>query len=151
MILYVIHVYIIVSSDLSRTRETASILNEKFGVDIIYDDRIRELGYGDLEGVSKDQFLPNTFDIFKDSPDYFHAESMEHLYDRLNSFFSELDFSKDILIVTHGGTLRMILYFIENDSFDKSLYDSSYRNLKIGNASILKWDVLNKSNCFLSK
>ena len=44
----------IFSSDLLRARETAEIINEKIGAKIEYDKRLREVNYGNYEGIHVD-------------------------------------------------------------------------------------------------
>lgn len=131
----------IISSDLLRAKETAEIINEKFNVSIECDKRLREMNYGDLEGVCRDELTPDIWEIFNNKPDKLHAEHIESVFDRVKSFFDELNLNdENILIVTHGGTLRMIMYYANyKDKFDKKIYMENFQHKKIKNADILEW------------
>ena len=47
----------IVCSDLLRAHETAMIVQPKLGVPLVPDARLRECGFGKLEGLTKDEIL----------------------------------------------------------------------------------------------
>jgi isoleucyl-tRNA synthetase len=47
---------IIVASDLKRTRETAEIIREATGIEIVYDERLREISFGEFNGQSWDAY-----------------------------------------------------------------------------------------------
>lgn len=131
----------IISSDLLRAKETAEIINERFGKKIILDTRIREINYGILEGVPRDTLTQETWDIFNNNPEQLQAEPKIHIFERIKSFFDELQNLKDnILIVTHGGALRMIMYYAENrNEFDNDKYTKYFKDIKINNADIFEW------------
>lgn len=132
----------IYSSDLLRASETAKIINKKFNLDIILDNRLREINYGDLEGVPKLNLSKDTWDIFNTNPLKLNAEPIVNVYNRIKDFFDELDKNKNILIVAHGGALRVIMYYINNRyTFNKDEYDKNYRDVKINNGGIFAWNV----------
>jgi len=132
----------IISSDLLRAKETAEIINEANGVNLIFDQRLREINYGDLEGISRDNLKPETWDIFNVTPEKFNAEPFTDVFVRIKSLFDELsDKQENILIVTHGGPLRMIMYYANNrDKFDKKEYALFSQNAKIKNAAVFGWE-----------
>lgn len=133
----------IISSDLLRARETAEIINQLLGVEISFDQRLREINYGDLEGIPRTELTPNTWDIFNETPEKLNAERMASVFERIKSFFDELDKHQDnILIVTHGGALRIIMHYAESRyNFDKEKYSNTHQNSKIKNASIFQWNM----------
>lgn len=132
----------IISSDLLRAKETAEIINKKFGKNITYDSRIREINYGVLEGIPRDTLTQDIWDTFNTKPEELKAENKIHVYNRIKSFFNDLKNSKDnILIVTHGGALRMIMYYAQNkNDFDNTKYLKEFNNAKINNADIFEWN-----------
>lgn len=133
----------IYSSDLSRAKETAEIINENFGLDIVLDARLREINYGDLEGVPRPTLSQDVWDVFNNNPEKLNAEPIISVFNRIKSFFDELDYDKNIIIVTHGGALRTIMYYINNrDNFDKKTYDEKYRDTKINNGAFFECDLL---------
>lgn len=136
----------IYSSDLLRAKETAEIINENFGLDIILDNRLREINYGDLEGVPRPTLTQDVWDVFNNNPEELNAEPITKVFNRIKSFFDELDYNKNIIIVTHGGALRTIMYYINNrDSFDKKIYDEKYRDTKINNGAFFECNLLDSS------
>lgn len=132
----------IVSSDLSRARETAEILNDKIGCKIELDSRLREINYGVLEGVCRDNLTPKDWEIFNTTPEALNAEPMISVFSRIKSCFDELrEAEGNILVVTHGGALRMIMYYASSpESFERNEYVKFCQNAKIKNAAVFKWN-----------
>lgn len=130
----------IISSDLSRAKETAEIINGFLNLSIRFDSRLREVNYGDLQGVFNKDISKQTWEIFNNEPHKLNAESFEDVYLRVKSFFNEIDMSKNTLLVTHGGFIRMALYFAENqDVFQKDVYEKTYQFLEIRNTDIFDY------------
>jgi len=132
----------IVSSDLLRAKETAEILNKVFGVSLVFDKRLREINYGDLEGIPRDTLKPEMWDIFNKTPEKLNAEPFVDVFTRIKTFFDELsDTNENILVVTHGGPLRMIMYYANNrENFNKKEHTIFSQNAKINNAAIFEWE-----------
>ena len=103
------HIY---SSPLLRAFSTAKILaNED---DIIVDDRLKERSYGDWSGLNKSEikeqvgeelFLSARRGWSTKPP---NGESLEDVSSRVSSFLEALPLSGNILIVSHGNTIRAI-------------------------------------------
>lgn len=131
----------IISSDLIRAKETAEIINVRTKCPLIVDKRLREINYGILEGVERNKLPSNIWDIFNNEPNKLNAEPMTRVYSRIKSFFDELEEQKNILIVTHGGALRMIMHYAEcRDVFVRERYDLLFKNAIIKNASVFQWE-----------
>ncbi len=113
-----------ISSPLIRAKETAEILLRESGnsVSISFDDRIKEMNFGSLEGVSvRDgkliQFLKEPIVDYK-FPD---GESFQEVMKRTQEFLKELiskDDGKTYLVSTHGCALRAMLNFLYEDKDD---------------------------------
>ena len=130
----------IYSSDLLRARKTADIINEKIGAQIILDKRLREVNYGNLEGVLRDTITQETWNIYNTNPEKLNAESKLKVFTRIKNFLDDIKEDKEnILIVAHGGTLRMIMYYANNNEFDNEKYET-YMDIKINNADIFQFD-----------
>ena len=135
----------IYASDLDRAKETANIINKKIGTDIILDKRLREVSYGDFEGVDTKVFTDDMWEVFKRTPEKAKGESRINVYNRIKEFLEEIE-NKDenILIVTHGGIIRMMLYYADNtDNFDIDEYAKHstgkwYENLQVIELKIKK-------------
>ena len=131
----------IISSDLKRTVETAHIINRHLGVPMQFDERLRELNYGSLQGTFNQNISPETWKRFNYYPEEFQAEDLYAFYMRIKSFFDDLDDSKNTLVVTHGGTIRMMMLYAKNKiGFERSEFVELYTTMKIKNASVFEWD-----------
>jgi len=132
----------IFSSNLLRAKETSEIINKFINVDISLDERLQELNYGIIEGRILKEISSECWNQFNLHPEQLGAESFESAYNRIKDFFKNLVKINllNVLIVTHGGTLRMIRYYEGNrDYFNKEDYIKNYLSSKIEHASIIKW------------
>ncbi len=110
---------VIYTSPLTRARATAAIIAEKLGHTLIADARLEEKHLGELEGLTVHEFKMQF-------PDLFHAwheqqlplnmpqgETHAHLHERVCAFLDEVRArhadAKRIAIVSHGGTIGMML------------------------------------------
>ncbi len=102
-------------SDLQRATETTRIICKS---EIITDSRLREVDFGDWEGLTYDEIKakhPETLaaweaDIFKNAPP--NGETLEGLSTRVQSLLDELRAKHEdqrILIVAHGGVLQTLI------------------------------------------
>ena len=109
----------IYSSDLERAKKTAEILNNSLRLPIEITDNIREIGFGEWEGLKRNevqtkypyeynQWIRNglILDKIKD------AETLDHLTTRLTQFIADVKLrhtdEKNIVVVSHGGTIRIL-------------------------------------------
>ena len=131
----------IVSSDLSRAKETAGIINATLSLPITFDSRLRETNCGDLQGLLSKEIPEETWYTFNREPHKFHAESLEDVYNRVKSFFNELDETKNTLVVTHAGVIRMAWYLAHNpDLYNQEDFEKTALQFKIKNTEIFAWD-----------
>jgi len=131
----------IFSSDLKRAKQTAQIINQFFNLPIIYDKRLREFNYGQFEGRLSHDISEAEWDLFNKDPEQLNAENKESVYKRVNEFCHKLDKTKNILIITHGGIMRMLLYCVQNNwAFKTDKFLQFFKNTSIPNLSIIQWD-----------
>ncbi len=131
----------IISSDLSRTMETAQIANQHTHFPIQSDRRLREFNYGDLEGTLGLSHPPELWDMFDHMPEKFNAESIPDIYNRIKSFFEILDVRENVLLVTHGGAIRMMMYYVEHPSeLNLDEFLELARSKTIPNTAIFQWN-----------
>lgn len=136
----------VISSDLIRAKETAEIVNKYLNKQISFDKRLREINYGNIEGKQKKEISLTEWSVFNQSPAILGAESFEEVYQRVQSFCSDLLNKQDVLLVTHGGIIRMLMYFAVNPYFfDAEKYEKTYKYLKIKNGDVFVWNQ-NSSN-----
>ncbi len=118
----------IYSSPLSRAYETACIIRGRQNIPVIKDDRLKEIGFGEMEGVSYDVWLrsDSPYRFFFDEPvQYFPppgGESLEEVCERAKDFVqSELETdskAEKILVVAHGALNKAMMCYFEG--YDKA-------------------------------
>jgi broad specificity phosphatase PhoE len=96
---------IIFTSDLTRARKTAEIINTRHGAELVASSKLREASFGEFEGKSlHDPAVTKAFSKYADerAPDYFK---------QVQSYLSEITScgKKNIFIVGHFGTIRAII------------------------------------------
>ena len=114
---------IIVTSDLSRALNTGTAVANKKGIPLVVDSRLREMAYGDAEGLLYTEAIEKygadlwkrfqTFNRDNDHISFPNGETRKMARDRFHSVLLELIDSttyQNIGISTHGGALRNILH-----------------------------------------
>ena len=107
---------LIISSPLKRARKTAEIINETVKCNIIFEDSLKERGYGIFEGMIRKEIndelinsdILNNYYINKE---YKEIETIQSLCSRVWKLLDNLKpkyKDNNILLVTHGGTIRAI-------------------------------------------
>ncbi|AEB76071.1 phosphoglycerate mutase [Clostridium botulinum] len=117
---------IIYTSPIERAYKTAEIIRGDKKIEIVKNDGLKELNYGEWEGSTIEEIEKNPMyneqldNLFNHPKEYvpFGGETYEHLIERIDSTMNEiLEKNKDkkVLIVTHGMTLKALIhYFNEN-------------------------------------
>jgi broad specificity phosphatase PhoE len=106
----------IYASDLARARDTAAILAERLRVPVTLDERLRERGFGAWEGLTMAEIearfaADHTRWRAGEGAGAVDAEPFETFAERVGSFLHEVlerHPDEDVLIVAHGGTIRVI-------------------------------------------
>ena len=136
------------SSDLLRALETAQIINQFWQLPIQEDKRLREFSFGCLEGELAGNLTQEVFEILNNNPTEFGAEAKEAIYCRVKAFCEDLDKTKNTLIITHGGFLRMMMYYVQHqNSFNLNEF-IPYLIIKLNNLCVFEWQ---NENCFVPK
>lgn len=117
----------VITSPLVRARETADIVLEHRNIPVITEERIREIGFGEMEGrqiSEEEKHDPNSefYCFFHDPEHYVPArggETIISLLERTADFLNELKqkqewYEKTILISTHGAASRALLAAIKH-------------------------------------
>ena len=127
---------VIFSSPLKRAKQTAKIINNSKGLNIIFDDRLRERNYGEFEGTNKSSFDYNEFWSYEKNIRYEKAENVQDFFKRIYNFLDEI-ISKDynsVLIVCHAGVEKAIECY-----FNGLMPDEKIGPFLPDNASVLKY------------
>jgi 2,3-bisphosphoglycerate-dependent phosphoglycerate mutase len=112
------------SSDLRRALDTAGPISRAVGREVTVDTRLRERGFGVLEGASSERLDPpvsgivggRVVDADAAPPE---GESIRRLVDRVAGFLDDLgadgdgDGDGDVVLVVHGGVVRAALAHLD--------------------------------------
>lgn len=116
-------------SPLVRARQTVAAIVGSSIIPIIYDERLTERSFGDLEEQSVDR-PDGKACRYSFAVKYPNGESNLQVAARIYSFLDEIKekySDKNILIVSHGSVCRIIrTYFL--DMTDEEFYSYSHRN-----------------------
>lgn len=105
----------ILSSDLSRSLETARRIAESTGAKVTVSERLRERMFGEWEGERYGDLVPASQAILNGSPSVYDicppgGESMNGAWERVTPIADELTVSEqNALVVAHGGILALLL------------------------------------------
>lgn len=97
---------LIICSPLKRAKQTAEIMNQGRNIPILYDDRISERDFGELEGKRQEEFDFRGFWSYERNLSYERAENIRTFFERVYAFLDEIQQTysgKNILLVAHGG------------------------------------------------
>lgn len=121
---------ICICSPLKRTKQTAAILIRN-KVKIIYDDLIKERGFGDYEGKKI------IFDLVAQQWDYklndssHNIESIKDCLERANKFLNKIKKqfpNKTILIISHGSFMKALHFNLVGYSEDTDFLSFNPKN-----------------------
>lgn len=144
---------LIVSSDLSRAYSTGSAVADKLGIPLIVDPRLREMSYGEAEGMLFEEavrvFGPElwqklqSFKRINDDAGFPGGETRKVARERFLAALMELIANTNhqvIGISTHGGALRNILH---------SFLPEDHLMLSIPNCVIYKCEYITATQSFI--
>lgn len=138
----------IFSSPLKRAYETACIVKGSRDIPIVKDERIREISFGDMEGVHlsewNDEQSPYRF-FFTEPGKYLappNGENLSQVCARTREFLEEVvepQFKawERIMIVAHGAANKGLMCYIEGNTEDNYWGDGLQKNCE---ASIFRYD-----------
>lgn len=129
---------VIYSSPLQRAKVTADTINTHHNVEVICDDRLKELYLGDRQGVVLRDCSKDELDEFFKDPKKFGAESYDELCSRVEDMYKSIEQmgkTKNILIVAHGGVYRAIARYIMGLDSVHSEKIQSLKNCEVVNFS----------------
>jgi len=109
-------VEVLYSSDLARAGETAEIVAERLGLEVRFDPRLRERGFGAWEGLTTAEIETGFAEAHRRwrSGEGFGADDAEPFgafAARVHTFLEDLlrlHPQETVLVVAHGGSIRVI-------------------------------------------
>lgn len=147
----------LISSDLQRTLTTAGYISEVLDLSIQKEPMLRETNNGVLAGMLNAEALvryPGLFfsSLGMDEP-YPGGECPSQFFHRIQSWF--FDFvnkhkhaDDNILIVTHGGVIRIIYHLVNNIPWSNKshLFNVDYCSVHILNTASMQFEAENKTD-----
>ncbi len=128
-----INIDVVISSPLSRARETAKILVDS-KLPINTDDRIKERDWGLNEGASIDSVDRwDCWDLILNTK-LNNIECIQDFMYRVSSFIEDIKIrykDKNVLVVTHSAVIRVIHYMLGTIPEDGDLSKIDIPNLRI--------------------
>ena len=121
---------IIYSSPLKRAYETATLIRGERNIDIITDDRLRELNFGSMEGECYEKLYEEKthgFKYFFTEPQLYYppedGETLEHLIERASNFMTNIiepleDKYERVMVVAHGAMNKALMTHVKKHSLE---------------------------------
>ena len=133
---------IIYASPLARTQETAGILNERFGVEIITAPALMERDFGTLSGKLRSEISRKLIeDDLEGHYDYrpYGGESVSEVTARVKDFVESLHAQnrETVMLVTHRGVIRILYDLYPSDAFAESITPGSKHIFEIPSVGAL--------------
>lgn len=141
---------VILCSPLKRTKKTAEIVNQDKQVPVIFEERLKERNFGDLEGKYPEKYRQkfiNAWNYLLNAKED-NIEPVVNLCDKVWGFLDEVKEKyqdKNVMLVTHGAISHVILAYFEGISEDGSLRMSGMENCEIRE---FEWDKGEKDGRF---
>jgi probable phosphoglycerate mutase len=135
--------YVLYSSDLMRAKQTAEIVGKHLNLEVIQEMGLREINTGIAAGKTKDWARENRnpgsgggFNI--DYQEFQEGETFRQFYSRVCNCMERICDSqkKDMIIVTHGGTLAYIIAWWMN--FEPHMLAKACFSASAGSISLLQ-------------
>ncbi|MCA9497189.1 MAG: histidine phosphatase family protein [Nanoarchaeota archaeon] len=145
----------IITSPMKRTVQTSVIIEQENNrdINIFEDSRLIEIDFGVFDCKGNEEIFQKykkEYEIRKENKFKFiipEGESYEMVYERVKDFFHEIyEENNSLLLVTHGTTLKLILYFLTELSLEE--IDNNY---VYGNCCIFSFDLEKQGDNFISK
>ncbi len=143
----------IYSSPLLRTRRTAEIINESFGLEVKFEESLKERCFGVWEDLTHGEILeryPAEYDLWKkDHVNYCMegGESTIQAYRRVTAFLDRLvkeNNSGTFMLVTHLGCIRKMVSYL----LDMGL-EGSWR-FRVDNCSITRISINDEKYAYMT-
>ena len=124
----------IISSDLRRASETAEIIGAVTGAEVVHDVGMRDRNHGEAEGMLRGDALLKYGNLYSYDARVGGGESYREVEERIWPIFEKhrkRNGDKNVLIVTHGGVLRMLIKKLRNLSIEEAMIRGSIKNGEI--------------------
>lgn len=139
-----IHIDVIYTSPSERAFKTAKILKGKKELEIKLHEGLKEMGFGLWEGMiweeieNSEEYGKELYNLYNNPKEYkpFEGEELDVFEKRTKEALEEIienSKGKDILIVTHGITLKLMIGYFENLGIEEAI-----KGIVMGQTSLTK-------------
>ena len=138
---------IIFASPQKRAMQVAEGVRKATGAELIPDERLKEIDCGDLTGSSfeeAERLYPRPEGGHRSYEPMPGGESILDQTSRVASFFMEMidkDMDKKICVVSHGGTMNVIVRLIYNLPIAKPRFPGSSHSFRFADTSISRFSI----------
>jgi len=125
---------LIISSPLNRTYETAKIISQATGAEIVLEDELKELHHGEAEGMILEEAEKKYGDLYtyeNDIPDSEKYKDVEERAWKALMRHKKNHSHKNVVIVSHGAVIRTLRKRIKNWSAEEAMRKPSIKNCEI--------------------
>ncbi len=127
----------IISSPLTRARDTALIVGDRIGATVTFDERLMERDFGDTDGTPEaTPGFQHQFEQF--GYEYPNGETLLHVVQRIYNLLDEIKYresDQNIMIISHGGVCRVI------NSYFNSLSNRDFFDFNLENCKVMEYDL----------
>lgn len=104
----------LVSSDLTRAKETAAVIGRRLSLPVESDPRLREQHLGELQGRSYDETwtAAEAFDWSDPTRPIAGGESLMDVYERMGAVLEDLSPTGVSILVSHGDAIRAAVAYL---------------------------------------
>ncbi|QQS38744.1 histidine phosphatase family protein [Candidatus Woesebacteria bacterium] len=132
----------IISSPLKRTMETARIVSQKIGVEVVYEHAIIETNHGEWEGKNikwiKNNY-PEVFDLWQNMPSkavFPFGEKFVETAGRVRNYIMGKTWQGNSLLITHDNIVRVMVCMAEKRPID------DLWKFKLDPAAVTEFDIV---------
>lgn len=147
----------IYSSPLTRAKDTAKYLAESKGIDVVYDDLLREIAFGAWEGLTYKQICceyPQQIMLWENSPFDCVVPESENLPSVMERCISFLEYLKSthsgedtIAVVSHSQPIKCMLAYLIGLPYNRlhafGLKNSAYARLRLNEQRAVLTELIN--------
>ena len=133
------------SSDLLRAQETAQIVATQLGLEVVVDPQLRERDVGEWSGLTRaeiDERFPNQIQAWREGRAVV-GETREALSERVLAAARRISAAHPdgvVLVVSHGGALRMLRHAAGEDLSGRGLANTEMVRIAVRDGSLLRLD-----------
>jgi len=151
-------IHTILSSDLARAIETTSEIEQILKIETLYSEEWREMNNGVIAGMpnkeAEEKYPGIYFNTLQMDTPFPGGETPIHFYNRIRNSFENLcmklenqEIQSNVLIVTHGGVINILYYFLNGQEWTNQCSFFPIDNTSVHTVEKIcnKWKITEKN------